>query len=583
MPMQVHDPLTEGFPQPLFPLGCKWDTPRQRWTDVYPVGVPPGLDYARVRTEQVLELAAESFPNRLAIAFFRSEWTYAELLGRVRRAVVGLKSMGVGPGDRVLFVLPNCPEFIVAWFATHWLGAQVVHGSPLNSPSELSRMAKMTRPKVAIVLDVRMSACEEMVNEQQIPTLLVVSLAPHLPAHLRAAYKLKILLSGRRRFDPRTQIRKFADIEKVASVVVPPPASDDPDETAVLQPTGGTTGGSKLAILTHSNLLCNVAQGYTFLGKPPGTVTVLAVLPFFHIYGATAVMLGSIAGAASLILQPRFDPPRVLDAIDKYKPTMAPMVPFMFAAVTEEMAKHNRRLDCLEICCSGASALDSKIRADFEARTGARIVEGYGLSEASPLLISNCPRVNRPGTIGVPVPDTEVRLVDLETGTKDVAIGEVGELIARGPQIMQGYLDNPKETAIALRDGWLYTGDLATMDADGFFKIVDRKKDMIISGGLNIYPSEIEPVITAFPGVSQCAVVGETDPKWGEKVVAYVVPQKGAEVDIDGLRDRCREMLAHYKVPRDFRICESLPVSFLGKVRRVALRETGAKEEPKES
>lgn len=570
--MHKEDSDLEGFPQPLFPLGYKWDLPTQPWLPSYPKGVPPGLVYSKVRTEQVVQLAAESFPNRPAILFYRSTWTYAELLGHVRRVAAGFKAMGIGPGDRVLFVLPNCPEFVICWFALHWIGAEVVHGSPLNSAAELAKYAEVSKPKAVLGLDVRLETCVELTKLFPLPWLIVVSLAPHLPAHLRAAYRFKNLLSGRYKVAPGTKVHKFAELERMANAPIGAPYTEDVDLPAVMQPTGGTTGGSKLAVLTHNNLICNIAQGYAFLGKPPGQETVLAVLPFFHIYGATAVMLGSLAGAATLILHPRFDPPKVLDAIERYRPTMAPMVPFMFAAVVAELKKKSRAIEGLAICCSGASALDQNLRQEFEKLTGATIVEGYGLSEASPLLISNCPRRNQYGTVGLPVPDTEIRLVDIDTGDRDVPIGEVGELIARGPQIMQGYLNNPAETAIAIRNGWLYTGDLAVMDAEGFFKIVDRKKDMIISGGLNVYPSEIEPVISAHDDVEQCAVVGEPDLDWGERVVAWVVPKKGRTLDVDGIRESCRAVLAQYKIPREFRECSELPVSFLGKVRRVALR-----------
>jgi long-chain acyl-CoA synthetase len=282
-----------------------------------------------------------------------------------------------------------------------------------------------------------------------------------------------------------------------------------------------------------------------------------------------------------LLLQARFIPASVWKVMELQRPTVAPMVPFMFASLRDEMKRRGKNIQGLRMCLSGASALDPEVRADFERRTGAVIFEGYGLSEASPVTHANPPdSTARSGTIGLPLPDTIARIVDVETGQRDLPPGEIGELVIQGPQVMAGYLDAPEETALMLRDGWLYTGDLACVDEAGYFTLVDRKKDMIKSGGLNIYPSEVEKVLASHPAVRECAVVGLPDERFGQRLAGYVVAQSGARIVAEELRAHCRAELASYKVPRTIELCDKLPTNFLGKVRRVELRARAAAAEP---
>jgi long-chain acyl-CoA synthetase len=525
-----------------------------------------------MRVEHLLELAAQQYPARTAILYFQTHWSYGELLERVRQVAGRLAHLGVRAGDRVLFALPNCPEFVVAWFAAHWLGAEVVHGSPLYSAKELVRLARITRPRAVFTLDLKMQATLEMTREYAVPLLFVTSLAPHLPLFLRTMYRLHGLIRRPGGAGSQTAMHPFQTLY-AGGLPLRSPALTDPELPAVLQPTGGTTGSPKVAVLRHRNLLANVAQLHVMSGRMPGNETVLGVLPFFHVFGATVTMLSGIAGAATLLLQAKFDPPRVLDLCLKHHPTVAPMVPFMFTSLLGEMKRRRVRLDSLRMCLSGASALDTRVREEFLTHTDAVMCEGYGLSEAAPVTHCNPPECTRAGTIGLPMPDTDVRVVDIEAGTRDVIPGQVGELVIRGPQVMKEYLNEPAETAQTLRDGWLHTGDLVVMDEGGFFRVVDRKKDMIKSAGLNVYPSEVEAVIAQCSGVQQCAVVGEDDPLWGQRVVAWVVPRPNQHIDPVLLREHCRHDLAHYKVPREFRACKELPTNFLGKVRRRELRE----------
>jgi long-chain acyl-CoA synthetase len=568
--------------QPLFDLKDNWNAPRFRWHDHYPENAAPGCIYPEIRVEHFLELAADRFPDRRAIQFFSSDWTYRELLARVRRVAGHLQRMGVGPGDRALLVLPNCPEFIVLWFALHYLGAEIVHGSPLYPGCEVANLIRRTRPKILVGLDVRLEPCVDALKElrgESVPYLIVTSIAPHLPVRLRTIYGLKTWLQGSIKVPAGTRIVKFPSLYSSRVKPVEQSLITDVDRIAVLQPTGGTTGSPKLAMITHRNLVAQVGQSFMMAGRKPGTDTVLAILPFFHVYGSTVIMLTSIASAASLILLPRFDARQVADILHKQQPTCLAMVPFMFQALNEELTLRPRKIDSLELVTSGASPLDPQTREIFEAKVGIAVTEGYGLSEASPILTTNIGISNKPGTVGLPLPDTEIRIVDPFEGTKEMPAGEVGELIARGPQIMKGYLDNPEETLATLRDGWLYTGDLATIDEQGYVQIVDRKKDMIISGGLNVFPSEVEAKLLGCAGVAECAVVGHKDPRWGEKVVAFVVPSEGTTLDIKVLKEHCKQTMAQYKVPREFQIVDKLPTSFLGKLRRTELRALASSNE----
>ncbi|MGZ0174021.1 MAG: AMP-binding protein, partial [Planctomycetales bacterium] len=416
----------------------------------------------------------------------------------------------------------------------------------------------------------------EMASEVTLKAVIVTSLAPHLPLAYRLPYQLQKLVYGKPVAKKAANQLRFEELAGLGRPVAEP-VLDDPSLPAVLQPTGGTTGSPKVAVLTHENLCANVAQLHVWSGLEPGCETFLSVLPFFHVYGATCAMLSPLVGGSTLILQARFHPTRTLKLMDKYQPGIALLVPFMIASLNDEMRKRGKALKGLRLCMSGASAMSGEVGREFEHLTGATIIEGFGLSEASPVTHSNpSDGTARIASIGLPLPNTDVRLVDLETGMRDVAPGEIGEMLIKGPQVMKGYLDDPEETAIALRDGWLFTGDLATATHDGFFEIVDRKKDMIISGGLNVYPSEVEEIIREHSSVETCAVVGVPDRKYGELVCAWIVPAVGGPPNLEELKSFCRDKLSGYKVPRKFRVCDALPENFLGKVRRIELRKRAA-------
>ncbi|MEX0704667.1 MAG: long-chain fatty acid--CoA ligase [Planctomycetales bacterium] len=565
------------FSASIYPLEPDWDRPHFPWHDSYPPGVPPGLSYAPLRAERLLLGACGHYPRRTAVRYWGTAWSYEELVERVRRAAANFRRLGVDAGDRVLMVLPNSPEFVVAWFALHWLGAEIVPANPLLCSSDLAELVRITGAEVVLGLDVRINPVARLTQRVPVRLVLVASLAAHLPWYLAVPYLLRRRFRRRPHFAATTLVQSCTVLDERAARPLSEPVLTDAARPAILQPTGGTTGTPKVAVLTHANLHANVAQLHVWSGCQPGTETVLSVLPFFHVFGATVAMLSPIAGGATLVLQAQFQPRRILATMQQCRPNLAPMVPFMFAALNQAMHRRRRNIDGLDFCFSGASPLAAEVRDEFQDRTGATIFEGYGLSEASPVTHANPPDgTARPGSVGLPLPGTEARVVDVENGLLPVPPGQVGELIVRGPQIMREYLDAPEETAHVLRDGWLHTGDLVTVDRAGFFTIVDRKKDMIISAGLNIFPAEIEEVLAAHPAVQECAVVGVPDKQYGERVAAYVVPAPGKRIDVEALKAHCRTGLASYKIPRIIEIRTELPKNFLGKVRRVELRKKAA-------
>jgi len=346
-----------------------------------------------------------------------------------------------------------------------------------------------------------------------------------------------------------------------------------------MSPTGGTTASPKAVMLTHRNLVANALQLSAWSREEDGHGGVLGVLPFFHAYGLSVCLLTTLAKGATVHLHPRFDIKAVLHILDRYRPDLVPAVPAMLAGLNKELRAKPRDLSYIRAVITGASAIDKKVRAEFESHGPQHVVEGYGLSEASPVThVNPIDERNSPGTIGLPLPDTDARIVDEETGTKELPVDTVGELLVRGPQVMKGYYENPTETARALRDGWLYTGDLAKCDKNGFFTIVDRKKDIIKTSGYLVFPAEVEEVLCNFPSVAEAAVIGVPDAERGEIVKAMIVARDGAPINLSALETHCLQHLGKQKRPREFQIVTELPKNFLGKIQRRRLREMEPKK-----
>ncbi|TPW76870.1 long-chain-fatty-acid--CoA ligase [Schumannella sp. 10F1B-5-1] len=552
------------------------DTPRP-WLDSYAEGVPHEITASDDSLVDLIAGSAKEFRTRTALEFFGAETSYGELGDRIDRAAEGLRKLGVRKGDPVAIVLPNCPQHVIAFYAILRLGAIVVEHNPLYTPRELRHQFEDHEAKVVIAWDKTVATLQEFPADVAAETIVSVDITRAMPAGMRALLRLPIPKARRSRADLTTKVRGTVTWEQLVDhkrikKSAPAPTADD---VAVIQYTSGTTGTPKGAVLTHLNLNANAAQSRAWVPQiERGNCVVYAVLPLFHAYGLTLCLTFAMSMGARLVLFPKFDPDLVLPVIKKHPPTFLPAVPPIYERLTAAAAKKKVGLGGIQIAISGAMPLSEKVVAPWEEATGGYLVEGYGLSEASPVISANPVADNRKaGTIGLPLPSTEVRVVDREDPTKEVAPGEDGELLVRGPQIFQGYYRKPEQTAEVFLDGWFRTGDIVRIDDEGFIKVVDRAKELIITGGFNVSPSEVEDALRGFPGVADVAVVGIPDDRDGEHVVAVVVPKPGETVDGDTLRAKAREQLTPYKVPRQVFLWEELPKSLIGKVLRKKVRD----------
>ncbi|HEY8417385.1 MAG TPA: long-chain fatty acid--CoA ligase [Limnochordales bacterium] len=551
------------------------------WTRYYPPGVPPSLTYPEESLVQPLLRSAQAHPDRPAMLFFGKPTTYGELLAQVRRAAAGLAALGVRKGDRVAIMLPNSPQCVISYYAVLWLGAVVVMVNPLYTPRELQTQLADSGARHIIVLDIMYPKVAQVRADTAVERIVVTALQEYLPFPLNWLFPLQLRRQGQAvRVPAEPHITRWQDLLAHAPAGEPAPVSPKED-LAALQYTGGTTGTPKGAMLTHFNLYANCVQIAAWLSEfKEDSFRVLGALPFFHVYGLTTVLNYTIFGGGTMILVPRFETNQVLKLIQRYRPHVFPGAPTMYVAILNHPKARQVDMRSIAACISGAAPLPAEVQTKFEALTGGRLVEGYGLTEASPVTHANPIWGHRKvGSIGVPWPDTECRIVNPETG-EDVPVGHDGELLVRGPQVMKGYWNKPEETAMALRDGWLWTGDIARMDEDGYFYIVDRKKDMIIAGGFNIYPREVEEVLFMHPAVQEAAVVGVPDPYRGETVKAFVVLKAGAQATADELIAHCRQHLAAYKVPKLLEFRSELPKSLVGKVLRRVLLEEETRRRP---
>jgi long-chain acyl-CoA synthetase len=546
---------------------------RRAWLDAYPCDQPSSVPYPQAPLTALLEFAARRFPDRTACTLYGRALTFAQLDDKARRLAHALAQRGARPGRHVGLLLPNIPEYLVALQAVWLTGATALQLSPLMVAEEVGHWLETTGCHIVVTLDLLAPAVVGSLRHGPLEHLVLTSLARRMAMWRGMLYRFERLRrngylrlpndAGRCRFD------ELAAGEPLAEGAPVDPAAD----VAVLAPTGGTTASPKAVMLTHRNLLCNAMQLRSWLSdEPDGEGGVLGVLPFFHSYGLSVSLLVSWAKAATLHLYPRFETRAVLELIQQQKPDIIPAVPAMLSALNNVMRGRNCDLSFIRMVLSGASALEPSVRAEFESHGIGSLIEGYGLTEASPVTHANPPGANRPGTIGVPLPDTTARLVDPDTGA-EVTGGGVGELAVRGPQVMKGYFNNDWETAQVLRDGWLFTGDMARRDADGYYTLVDRKRDIIKTSGFLVFPAEVEEVLRSFPGVAEAAVVGAPDAERGEVVKALVVPRTGEKLDVGALEGHCRLHLGKHKRPRSYEVVQELPKNFLGKVLRRKLRE----------
>jgi long-chain acyl-CoA synthetase len=561
------------------------------WLAHYSAGVPTALDLPTQALPELLVAAARQFGPRDAIIYYGTRISFVQLIALVDRCAHALVRLGVRRGDRVSLCLPNVPQFPIAFYGALKAGAIVVPTNPLYTAPELRHQLNDAGVKVVITLDQLYPTLAAVRAETPVEHVILCNVADYFSPALALAYRIKEARESRGkphvdhralRADPA--IHRFNELlgaghDRQGYEVFALPEPAQPDDLAVLQYTGGTTGLAKGAMLTHRNLAANALQAWLWSEEPAGSHhTTLCVAPFFHSYGLTVGMNLSLLNGCTTVLLPRFVAADVVAAIQKYKPDMFPGVPTMYLAISTLVENKPANLTSVTSCISGAAPLPSEVQARFEKLSGARLVEGYGLTEASP--VTHCNPVygdRRPGTIGLPLPGTDA--VILAQDSWDVLPpGQVGEIAVKGPQVMQGYWQRPDETANVLRDGWLRTGDIGTIDEDGYFRIVDRAKDLIIAGGYNIYPRDVEDVLYQHPRVLEACVVGVPDAYRGETVRAYIVPRPGAPLTAEELSAFCKERLAAYKVPKQFVFRDALPKTLIGKVLRRALREEALQE-----
>lgn len=550
------------------------------WLSSYAPGVPSEIEPVTQTLPDMLDEAVRTHPGRPALEFFGAVTTYRDLGREVARAAEGLRRLGVVAGDRVALILPNCPQHIVAFYAVQRLGAIVVEHNPRYTAPELRHQFEVHHARVAVVWDAVADTVADFPADIRPNHIVAVRMIDAMPRRTRLALRLPVkkardarnALSAR----PRAKgVRAWAELASSRPLARrhPRPAVDD---VAALQFTSGTTGTPKAAILTHRNLRSNAAQSAAWVPDlVPGREVFYAVLPLFHAYGLTLCLTTALSVGARIVLFPTFDVGMTLDAIRRTPPTFLAAVPPIYDALARATAREGVDLSSLRNAISGAMSLPPSTVLRWEEATGGLIVEGYGMTESSPISLGNPmgPR-RRPGTVGVPFPSTEIRVVDPADPARDLQVGEEGELLVRGPQVFQGYWNQPGETAtVLLAGGWLRTGDIVAVDADGFVTVVDRLKELIISGGFNISPSEVENALLLHPDVADAAAVGIPRSDGSETVTAAVVMREGSVFDADEIRAFTRAHLAAYKVPRAVVEFDALPRSLVGKVIRREVRE----------
>ncbi|MDN3494500.1 long-chain-fatty-acid--CoA ligase [Planococcus sp. APC 4015] len=554
-----------------------YDPPRP-WIASYAQGVPHELDPVSGSLVDIVDASAREYPDAVALQFFGRETSYRRLHEQIARAAAGLAAQGVKAGDPVALVLPNCPQHIVAFYAILRLGAVVVEHNPLYTPRELRKQFEDHGAKHAIVWSKVVGTVQEFPADLAVSTVISVDITRAMPLKTRFALTLPIAKAREARTALHERVSGTVPWEQIVGSNALPETHPKPstDDLALIQYTSGTTGTPKGASLTHRNLLSNAAQARAWVPsivRGPGCV-VYAVLPMFHAYGLTLCLTFAMSMGARLVLFPRFDPDMVLEVVKKHPATFLPLVPPIADRLLKAANEKGVSLAGTEVAISGAMALPHELVVPFEAATGGFLVEGYGLSETSPVLMANPVADNRvPGTVGLPLPSTECRVVDPDDPTVDVPAGERGELVVRGPQVFGGYYGKPEETQRSFVDGWYRTGDIVQIDDAGFVRIVDRIKELIITGGFNVAPTEVENALRQHPDVADAAVVGLPSEHSGEEVVAAIVVDGDTDVDVEAIREHVRSILTPYKVPRRIFVVDELPKSLIGKVLRRQVRD----------
>jgi long-chain acyl-CoA synthetase len=537
------------------------------WFRLWPKDVPKNLEYPKVPLHAILEKTAKEHPEKTAIAYFEREITYAELDSLSNQFAGALAALGVKKGDRVAVFLPNIPQFVIAYFGALKAGAVSTTISPLHKEREVEYQLTDSEAEAIVALDSLYPIVEKVWPKTSLKNVIITSLEEYTSKTTATPSTL----------EQKPNVHSFQELLREKGSKPLKVGINPEEDLAALQYTGGTTGTAKGAMLTHLNLVSNALAFAAWIKGEVAEETFLTALPLFHIYGMTTSMNVPISLAVKMVLLPRFEPIKALETIQRHKVTVFCGVPTMYSVLLANPELGKFDLTSIRVCISGASPLPPQVQKKFMDITGGFLAEGYGLTEASPVThcspVDKTMRTVRLGSIGLPLPDTAARIVDVETGEKTLGAGETGELAVKGPQVMRGYWRNPKETALVLRDGWLLTGDIAKIDRDGYFYITDRKKDLIKYKDYSVYPRELEDVIYEYPAVKLCAVVGKPDPMVGEIPKAFAVLKDGAKATEAEIMAFVNEKVAPYKAVREVEFRKELPVSAVGKVLRRVLQE----------
>jgi long-chain acyl-CoA synthetase len=567
---------------------------RRPWLRSYAANVPHSLEpYPVESVFAMLEASARRFPDRPALAWFGRRLTFKELLAEVETCSAMLAGLGVAKGDRVALIMPNSPPYVISYYACMRIGAVAVGNNPLYTGREMEHQLRDQDPKIVIVTDLMYADFANAFFALGMPPVVVTRLNDYMPlAKKLLAPALKFRRQQRAHGKPWPPVPRDAPVlrwHRAMAEAGPAPAVatvDPKTDAAAFVYTGGTTGIAKGAMLSHSNLASNARQARAWLSMTvEGADSVLCAIPFFHSFGMVAMNLCMLIGGKLVPVPNPRDLHMLLELIDDEKPTLFPGVPRLYIALNEHPDTPKFDLKSLKACISGAAPLPVAVAKEFERVTGgAQVVEGFGLTECSPVThVNPFDGIRKEGHIGLPIPDTDCKIVSLEDPEREVAVGEPGELCIRGPQLMLGYWNRPEQTALAIRNGWLHSGDVATMDRDGYFRIVDRLKELIIVSGFNVYPNEVEEVLYRHPKISKAAVIGVADERTGERVKAFVVLKEGESLTPEELTAWCKDPeqgLSGYRVPHEIEFRGSLPETLVGKVlRRMLVDEERSKQQ----
>jgi long-chain acyl-CoA synthetase len=543
------------------------------WHKSYAPGVPGTLTYDQTTISKALSRSAKEFPKNPALNYMGNIIAYDKLESMVNAFAGVLKDMGIRPGDKVAVCLPNIPQAIIANYAVFRVGAVAVLCNPLYTERELAYQLNDSDSKIIITLTLLVPRIEKIQSRTKIEKIIACHIHSYLPFPKKQLFPF-VKKAMYKKIQPSENVKIFKDLISRHSG---DPVEDlsQWDAVGALLYTGGTTGVSKGVMLTHSNLSCNVQQFISWFPElKKGEESLVGNFPVFHSAGFTAIQNFSLWQAYEIILVPRPEPAINIEILKKYKPTFLPGVPTIFVGLLAEPAFRNLNFSSVKGFFSGAAPLAENTIRDLKELTGADMCEVYGSTENSPIVsVTPWGGKIKPGTVGCPVPDTDIKIVDIETGDNEMPNGETGEIIIKGPQIMKGYYKKPEETANVLKDGWFYSGDIGKFDEEGYLSIVDRKKDMIIAGGYNIYPVELDNVLFDHPKILEACTIGVPDEYRGETVKAFIVPKKGETLTEEDVISYCKKNMAAYKVPKKFEFVEELPKSAVGKILRRELRD----------